>query len=154
MSTADIWSQDIAEEGTVGMVAGELGLERGLSRYSTVGKTTRYRRPLSNPACAQDPFGYRVLILGPQTSLDCGEGGDRTVRWSAECGKGWMAMEGSETRHALTWSCRTSLCWEVGAGLGDCLFMYMVVGGEGEAPGKSGVHVHGEGERVIALESW
>ena len=22
------------------------------------------------------------------------------------------------------------------------------------APGKSGVHVHGEGERVIALESW
>ena len=43
-----------------------------------------------------------------------------------------MAMEGSETRHALTWSCRTSLCWEVGAGLGDCLFMYMVVGGEGE----------------------
>ena len=30
-------------------------------------------------------------------------------------------------------------------------------GGQGAyrvAPGKSGVHAHGEGERVIALESW
>ena len=39
-----------------------------------------------------------------------------------------MATEGSETRYALSWSCRTGLCWEVGAGWEGCLFRYMVVG--------------------------
>lgn len=98
--------------------------------------TTRSRRPFSNPACAHDLFGYRVLVQGPQTSLDCGGGGDRTVRWSAARGRGWIAMEGSETRCALSWSCRTSLRWEVGAGSGDCLFMYVVAGERGDGRGK------------------
>lgn len=47
-----------------------------------------------------------------------------------------MAMEGSETRCALSWSCRTSLRWEVGVGSGDCLFMYMVVREQGDGRGK------------------
>lgn len=54
--------------------------------------TTRSGGP-SNPACAHDLFGYRVLVKGPKHPLTVGEG-DRTVRWSAARGRGWIAMEG------------------------------------------------------------